>query len=143
MNTTPNLVGAFESSLMRLDDALKQQSDEWVRDAAVHRFKVAFEFACNAIIQMMQEQGLDNEGSLKQVFKTAFKLNWLEDVNVWLNILKDCNLTNYTYDAQIAESIFGRLPGYRDAFKKLLEQLKKLEENNLNDSDSSKGEPTK
>ena len=43
----------------------------------------------------------------------------------------------------IAEEIFDRLPDYRDAFKKLLEQLKKLEEGGTNDSDLSKGEPTK
>jgi hypothetical protein len=43
-------------------------------------------------------------------------------------MLKDHNLTTRTYKDKVAKEIYDRLPDYRGAFKKLLAQLKKLEE---------------
>ncbi|MEK7276625.1 MAG: HI0074 family nucleotidyltransferase substrate-binding subunit, partial [Chloroflexota bacterium] len=79
----------------------------------------------------------------REAIRAAVKAEWIEDNDLWLKMLASRNLTSHAYDRIIAEEIFDRLPEYRDAFKKLLEQLKKLEEGGTNDSDLSKGEPTK
>lgn len=119
---------AFETALARLEDALKQAETEWTRDAAIQRFEFTFELAWKTAMHAAQKEGAQSGASPKQVIKAALKLGWIEDNDLWLKMLKDRNLTVHTYKDKVAKEIYDRLPDYRDAFKKLLEQLNKLEE---------------
>lgn len=119
---------AFETALGRLDDALKQVETEWTRDAAIQRFEFTFELAWKTTMRAAQKEGMQSGASPKQVIKAAFKVGWIDDDVLWLKLLEDRNRTSHAYDQIIAEEIFNRLPDYRDALKKLLAQLKKLEE---------------
>jgi nucleotidyltransferase substrate binding protein (TIGR01987 family) len=119
---------AFETALGRLDDALKQVETEWTRDAAIQRFEFTFELAWKATMHLARKYGVESGASPKQIIKAAFKVGWIEDDALWLKMLEDRNRTSHTYKEQLAKEIYDRLPDYRDAFKKLLEQLKRLEE---------------
>ncbi|MEK7808545.1 MAG: HI0074 family nucleotidyltransferase substrate-binding subunit [Chloroflexota bacterium] len=119
---------AFETALARLEDALKQVETEWVRDAAIQRFEFTFELAWKTTMRVEQTSGLESGTWPRQVIKVAFKVGWIDDDELWLKMLDDRNRTSHTYNQMIAEEIFDRLPDYRDALTKLLEQLKKLEE---------------
>jgi len=126
-NTQVDLT-AFESALARLHDALIQSPSEWIRDAAIQRFEFTFELAWKTTMRVEQTSGLESGTWPRQVIKVAFKVGWIDDDELWLKMLEDRNRTSHTYNQMIAEEIFNRLPDYRDAFTKLLAQLKKLEE---------------
>lgn len=126
-NTQVDLT-AFESALARLSEALAEAETEFIRDAAIQRFEFTFELAWKTTMHAAQKEGAQSGASPKQVIKVALKLGWIEDNVLWLKMLDDRNRTSHAYDQIIAEEIFDRLPDYRDACKKLLEQLKKLEE---------------
>lgn len=119
---------SFETALMRLSEALTEAETALGRDGAIQRFEFTFELAWKATMHIAQEEGIESGTSPKQIIKAAFKLGWLEDDALWLKMLDDRNRTSHTYKEQLAREVFDRLPDYRDAFTKLLEELKKLSE---------------
>jgi nucleotidyltransferase substrate binding protein (TIGR01987 family) len=122
----PNLV-AFESALARLGDALAQPKTEWTRDAAIQRFEFTVELAWKSIVRFARREGLD-VASPRQAFRTAYRLGWIEDDQVWLAMLEDRNLTSHTYSEKTAEELFARLAEYQTALSELLQRLQQLAE---------------
>jgi len=129
MNPEDNVdLTAFESALARLSEALTEVETDLGRDGAIQRFEFTFELAWKATMHLARKHGVESGTTPKQIIKTAFKVGWIEDDALWLKMLEDRNRTSHTYKEKLAKAVFDNLPDYRDAFKKLLEQLKKLEE---------------
>jgi len=58
--------------------------------------------------------------SPKECLKEGFKFGLVSDDPRWLEMIEDRNLTVHTYDEEVADEVYERLPGYRE----LLSQLK-------------------
>jgi nucleotidyltransferase substrate binding protein (TIGR01987 family) len=115
----------FESALARFQEALSQPKSEWIRDASIQRFEFTIELAWKAIMRFARREGIEC-ASPRQAFRAAFKLGWVEDDDVWLDMLEDRNLTSHTYNVGVAEKLYARLPAYQAALSQLLERLRQL-----------------
>jgi len=120
-------LAVFEAALARLEDALRQPETEWTRDAAIQRFEFTFELAWKNVMRFARHEGLD-VASPRQAWRTALRLGWIGDDQIWLDMLEDRNRTSHTYNEQTAEEIFSRLPRYHAVLVQLLGQLKLLVE---------------
>lgn len=110
---TPRVsVAAFGLALGRLRNALAQPKSEWTRDAAIQRFEFTFELAWKAIARRARAEGVEC-ASPRQAFKTALRLGWIHDDDVWLTMLDDRNRTSHTYHEPTAEEIYTRLEDYQ------------------------------
>jgi len=118
---------AFESALSRLSDALAQPKSEWLRDASIQRFEFTIELAWKTLARFAQREGIEC-ASPRQAFRAAFKLGWIEDDDIWLAMVEDRNFATHTYNEKLAEELYSRLPGYRDALSRLSERLRKVAE---------------
>ena len=116
-------LAAFESALKRLKEALAQPKTEWTRDAAIQRFEFTFELAWKTAKRLAREQGMESV-SPRHTLKEAFKLGWVPDDRIWMDMLEDRNRTSHTYKEQVAEEIYGRLSSYANALTGLLQKLK-------------------
>ena len=58
--------------------------------------------------------GSDARESLRQ----AFRLGWIEDER-WVRMLEDRNLSVHIYNEELAQAIYGRLPGYLELLEAL------------------------
>jgi len=118
----------FESALARLSDALTQPKTEWTRDAAIQRFEFTIELAWKTIVRFARREGIECEASSRQALRAAFKLGWIDDDTVWLDMIDDRNSASHTYSEELAEELYARLPGYQKALSALLDRLRQIAE---------------
>ncbi|MBU0650647.1 nucleotidyltransferase substrate binding protein [bacterium] len=113
----------FEQALGRLDSAVHQKKDEFVRDACIQRFEFTFELAWKTVKQFAKSEGVNNINSPRDAFKAGFKLGFIEDNPVWLEMIEFRNLTTHTYNIVTAEAIYDMLPKFLVSFKELCNKL--------------------
>ena len=106
------------SALGRLDAALAQPKSEWTRDSAIQRFEFTFELAWKAVALLAREEGLDAY-SPREALRTALRLGWVEDDELWLGMLDARNRTSHTYNEATADAIYQQLNGYSAAMHRL------------------------
>ena len=80
------------------------------RDKAgvIQAFEFTFEAAWKLLQKLAAAQGLEAP-SPKKALAAAFRLGVIDDELLWLDMLKDRNLTTHTYQAALAEAIFAQV----------------------------------
>ena len=104
----------WAKALATLGEILPEKETTIVRDATIKRFEYNFELAWKTIKRFAIEEG-ENCNSPKSAFKEALKLNWIEDDDIWLDMLSDRNLSTHTYQESTADAIYHRIPEHYKA----------------------------
>lgn len=118
-----NLLELLESALRRLDDALAQPPNEFVRDSAIQRFEFTFELFWKSLKNFSDAAGV-RVFSPKDGLRSAFQLGVISDDPRWLRMLDDRNLTSHTYNLATAETIYSHLPEYARMIREALAALR-------------------
>ena len=111
--------------LMRADRE-KAESDEFYRSGVINNFNLTFELAWKSIKDVLKIHGVDisKTGSPREILKSAYAINFLDDGEIWLDMLKNRNSIVHIYDEKAAiglvEKIFDK---YITAFINLRELL--------------------
>lgn len=116
---------AWEKALTTLREIVSEDETDIVRDAAIKRFEYNFELAWKVIKRLANQEGVECN-SPKSAFKEALRLDWIEDDDIWLEMLSDRNLSTHTYQESTAEAIYHRIPGYYEELERLYHKLKDL-----------------
>lgn len=100
----------FEQALTRLQDALAQPEDEFIRDAIIQRFEFTFETAWKAMYRWLRARGVDLDEDAFSTIPEAFKRQLITDEKAWGEMRKFRNQTSHTYDESkaIAVAAFAR-----------------------------------
>jgi len=120
----------FDSALRRFTAALAQfdeivatpREKAYIVDAAIQRFEFTVEAAWKAMAGAAEAEGLPAAGP-RMALESALKLGLVEDDGAWAAIMKDRNLSTHTYNRDLAEELYGRLPTHLAHFQKLAENL--------------------
>ena len=96
-------------ALRRLREALDLTPSDVARDAAIQRFEFCADLAWKAVQATAREMGRDCRFP-KDCLRLAFEAGWVDDEAGWLRLWEDRNLTSHTYDEELAEPIYRRLP---------------------------------
>ncbi len=116
----------FKEALLRFQEALAIDPEHPLSlDGSIQRFEFVFELAWKAIQENLLTQGIEVQ-SPRQAFERAYALSWIDDEVLWINLLKDRNLTVHTYDHPLAQRIYGHLPQYYVALQRLYTTLESL-----------------
>ena len=107
---------------MRLEEALERPKDPFIRDAAIQRFEIAFELCWKLLKAFLQERHNAVCTSPSTCFKAAFKNNVISDNPFWIELTKLRNYTVHTYNEQLAEYVYERLPEAARRFREALEK---------------------
>jgi nucleotidyltransferase substrate binding protein (TIGR01987 family) len=118
-----SLLASLESALARLEDALRQPRNEYLRDSCIQRFEFSFELLWKSLKAYSDDAGLPTF-SPKDSLRNAFQLGILADDPAWLKMLEDRNLTSHTYKEATAEAIYARLPQYVPMMREALRELR-------------------
>jgi len=117
----------FQKALSQLQDALcLPAQNNVIKAGCIQYFEFTFELAWKTIKRIAEGDGLPDCNSPKSAFKTAFANGWLEDEEVWLDMLTSRNKMSHTYSAEEALDVFDKLPAYLLALQQLEEQFSKL-----------------
>lgn len=55
----------------------------------------------------------------KNALQQAYMAQWIDDESIWLDMLKDRNLTSHTYREEQANMIYAKIPRYAQLMRKL------------------------
>jgi nucleotidyltransferase substrate binding protein (TIGR01987 family) len=119
-----NLLSLLEAALHRLDNALAQPPNEYVRDSAIQRFEFTFELLWKSLKAFSADAGV-RVFSPKESLRSAFQLGVIAEEPLWLQMLEDRNLTSHTYNLATAEAIYSHLRDYARLIHAALAELKK------------------
>ncbi|MCL4318680.1 MAG: nucleotidyltransferase substrate binding protein [Firmicutes bacterium] len=119
-------IGKLTRALGRLDEALRRASDSpdsIVIDATIQRFEFSFELCWKAVKNALGEVGLESN-SPREAMKMAYQAHWIVNEGVWLNMLRDRNLTSHTYEEEVAQQIYARIPEYHQEMVRLVDVIR-------------------
>ena len=117
-----NLLRLLNTALSRLDLALAQPVNEFVRDSSIQRFEFTFELFSKSLKAYAEESGLE-AFSPRDSIRIAFQLGVIQESPEWFRMLEDRNLTSHTYNETTADSIYSHLPTYTRLVRQALEEL--------------------
>jgi len=117
----------FKKALFQLQDALQLPvGNEVIKAGCIQYFEFTFELAWKTIKRIAADEGLSDCNSPKAALKAAFGNGWIQEEEVWLDMLSSRNKMSHTYSAEDALAVFDKLPAYAEAFQDLAKSLEGL-----------------
>ena len=117
----------LEKAVDSLKEGAEKAKDELGVDGVMQRFEFNFELFWKTLKIFLYAKGIDAR-TPRDVLKEAFRLEWLNDEDIFLNMLEDRNKTSHIYDKRVSREIFGRIKDkYVLGFKEVLERLRIVE----------------
>ena len=119
----------FKKALLSLEAIyLKPMQDDRSNiDATIQRFEFTFELAWKFLKDYFFERDIELNYP-KEVIQQAFKVNLIDNEHVWIKMLKDRNMTSYTYDEKLADEIYLRIKLYVPELRHLLDNVQGFEQ---------------
>lgn len=100
--------------------------DELIKEGLIQRFEYTHELAWNVMKDYALFQGNSTIGGSRDATREAYKLQIIENADVWMDMIQSRNKTSHTYNVEIAEEIFGKI--IREYFQLFLDFQKTMEE---------------
>jgi nucleotidyltransferase substrate binding protein (TIGR01987 family) len=119
----------FDKALMRLEEALLRSAelDDLVIVATIQRFEFTFELGWEALKRKLLIQGIETT-TPRHSLQQAYAVGWLDEELIWLNMLRDRNLTSHTYREEQALEIYRKINSYAIELRKLSVKLRNINE---------------
>lgn len=114
----------LEKALENLERAIEIPKDrELVAEGTIHRFEITIELFWKTLKRAVNYEG-SHVNSPRESLKEAFRMGWLNDEQVWLDMLDSRNTTSHEYLAEeLAENNYDDIkkvtPVLRTAFNLL------------------------
>jgi nucleotidyltransferase substrate binding protein (TIGR01987 family) len=95
----------LERATKKLEDALQIPKErELVVEGTIQRFEMVVELTWKTLKRALEYEGLHPK-TPRESLKEAFRLGWLHDEGVWLDILDQRNTTSHAYlSEELAEN---------------------------------------
>ena len=100
----------YKQALARLEEALaEQEPDQFIYDATIKRFEFTYELAWKLLKAVIEYKGGKDVLFPRDIFKESFANGILKNGEVWLEMLKDRNLSSHTYNQEMARDVYHRI----------------------------------
>ena len=127
----------FQKALAQLREADELAKERALTNIEKQGFIKTFEFthelAWNTLKDFLEQRGVQDLYGSRDATREAFQVDLIENGQVWMDMIKDRNLTSHTYNEstanKIAEAI---LDSYLAEFEKLKDELEKISKKETN-----------
>ena len=120
MTKSESLRTDFDKATTRLEEALALPKDSIVRDSAIQRFEISFELCWKFLKAYLEEEHNAACTSPRTCFRTAFKNGVIDSDPFWIDLTVLRNYTVHTYNEELADYVYTRLPETVSRFRALL-----------------------
>jgi len=124
MTKFESLLEDFERILTKLDEVLKLEKTEIIRDSAIQRFEIAVDLAWKTLKTYLEEYKGIICRSLKGCFREAFSQGIIDYDDYWTKIVDLRNQSAHLYSETMANKIYEELPKVLEYLKILYNALK-------------------
>lgn len=109
--------------------------DELIKEGLIQRFEYTHELAWNVMKDYAFFQGDSTVGGSRDATRAAFKLQIIENAEIWMDMIQSRNKTSHTYNEETANEIFRKIindyfPLFLD-FRDVMEEKRSGEQGNL------------
>ena len=112
-------------AISKLHKGVLSAKDELDKDGVIQRFEFTFELFWKTLRVFLRDSGIETK-TPKESLKEAFRVGWLDDEDIFLDMLEDRNKTSHIYDKETSEVIFERIKdSYIICIQQVLDKLKK------------------
>ncbi len=101
--------------VLRKADFEQSKENEIYRTGIIAQFNLTFELSWKALQEVMRIHGVEGAemGSPREILQLAYKVGFISDPEIWLQMLKQRNLSVHIYDEQKADELVSQI---RDSF---------------------------
>ncbi|SFB54021.1 nucleotidyltransferase substrate binding protein [Algoriphagus aquimarinus] len=93
------------------------------KEGIIQRFEFTLELGWKTLKDKMESDGLVlYQISPKMVMKEAFKAKYIDQIEIWLDMINDRNLLSHTYDFTVMEEV---IPDIQKRYSQALSALNK------------------
>jgi len=124
MTKSESLQQQYKRALQKLDEVLREQKSEIMRDFAMKRFEIVLDLAWKLLKDFLEEKKGVVCNSPKDCFRAAYKSGIIEYDDLWLQMTDWRNEAVHTYSEEFADDLYEKLPRTFEKFKYLEEQIK-------------------
>jgi nucleotidyltransferase substrate binding protein (TIGR01987 family) len=90
----------LESAVSNLERAIViPRNRELVFEGTIHRFEVTIELMWKTLKRALEYEGLQPK-TPRETLKEAFRIGWLNDETIWIDMLEHRNTTSHQYLAE-------------------------------------------
>jgi nucleotidyltransferase substrate binding protein (TIGR01987 family) len=120
----------FERAFDQLQRFGKQSPlNEMEKQGFIKAFEYTYELAWNTLKDYLRDKGTEGMYGPRDVVEMAFANGIISDGKVWMDMIKDRNLTVHTYNESTANAIIANIRDrYLEAFTQLFDRLKDLQQ---------------
>lgn len=113
----------FERAITRLEEALAQPKNDFLRDSVIQRFEFTVELAWKSAKKVMDSQSI----APKVIIREMAAQGLVSDPQVWFDYLEGRNLSSHTDKEDLAEKVYALAKKSLPDFKDLAVRLKAIE----------------
>jgi nucleotidyltransferase substrate binding protein (TIGR01987 family) len=115
-------IDEFKKAVLRLEDALNQEKNEFIRDSVIQRFEFCVELAWKTSRKLMGT----STSAPKQVVREMAQNGLVDDVDIWLQAIDERNNSSHTYNESLAEQVYQFVEKFLPFLKSLVINLENL-----------------
>lgn len=123
MTKSENLKEQYLKTVKNLEETLKKEETEEIRDSAIKRFELCFDVAWKLLKALLEEMEIKCF-SPNECFKEAYQQKIIDYGDLWTVMTKKRNEAVHTYKEEIAEALYRELPKFLKLFQALREKIK-------------------
>lgn len=114
----------LEKAFLKLKNGAVSAQDDLDKDGVIQRFEFTFELFWKTLKIFLAYKGIETK-TPRDSLKEAFRINLIEDEELFLNMLEDRNKTSHIYDESTADDIFVRIKNeYVQLIEKTIQKIK-------------------
>jgi nucleotidyltransferase substrate binding protein (TIGR01987 family) len=113
----------FQKVIKMLDEVLKQEKNEFIRDSAIKRFEFCFDLFWKTLKAFLEDYYKIRCASPKTCFQEAFNQGLIDYDEMWLKIADWRNDVVHIYKEKAAEKLYKKLPRALKYFQLLKERV--------------------
>lgn len=116
----------FQKALTKLTDAIELMKKDLsssnsffdiLKEGLIQRFEYTHELAWNVMKDFAEFQGNSEIRGSRDATRNAFKINLIEDGEIWMQMIKSRNETSHSYNEETADDIYQKIISeYHQAF---------------------------
>ena len=107
----------FKKAVIKLEQALREPKNEFIRDSVIQRFEFSVELAWKTGKKMT---GISTSAP-KDVIRDLAQSGYILDLSLWLEAIDMRNLSSHTYNEDLADKLYDFAIIFLPSLKKLVE----------------------